>query len=71
MSVGGWVIIDDWNLWPCQSAVLEFRHRHGISDPIQDIDGNGVYWVKTLQPTVQVRPTTTTTMMTVRLRMTL
>ena len=41
---GGFVIVDDYNLESCRSAVHEYREVHGIVEPIQDIDGSGVYW---------------------------
>ncbi len=47
LSVGGYIIIDDYFLTPCKSAVDEFRLSNKITDPIQEIDGMGVYWKKT------------------------
>jgi hypothetical protein len=45
LSVGGYVIIDDYGcLEPCKAAVDEFRERHSISDEILTIDSSGVYW---------------------------
>jgi O-methyltransferase len=45
LSVGGYVILDDYGFWePCRRAADDFRRRERISDPIQDIDGEGVYW---------------------------
>jgi O-methyltransferase len=45
VSPGGFVIIDDYHGWePCERAVTEFRESRGISDPIVEIDGTGVYW---------------------------
>jgi hypothetical protein len=44
LSPGGFVIIDDYFLEPCAQAVQDFRSRHGIADPIHDIDGQGRYW---------------------------
>jgi macrocin-O-methyltransferase TylF-like protien len=41
---GGFVIVDDFKLKRCRAAVEEFRRRHGIDDPIQQIDWTGVYW---------------------------
>lgn len=44
---GGHIIIDDYNSWPpCKKAVDEFRERHGIDDPIHEVDWTGVYWIK-------------------------
>ncbi|MBQ0825051.1 TylF/MycF/NovP-related O-methyltransferase [Streptomyces tagetis] len=44
LSPGGFVIIDDYDIEPCRKAVEEYRDRHGIDEPVQDIDGHGVYW---------------------------
>jgi len=47
VSLGGFVIIDDWCIVQCRQAVQDFRDAHGIQDEIVDIDGSGVYWRKT------------------------
>jgi O-methyltransferase len=45
LSPGGYVIIDDYHSWKgCRAAVDEFRHRHGITDEIRQIDPHAVYW---------------------------
>jgi hypothetical protein len=44
LSVGGYVIVDDWILHRCRQAVTEFRAEHGIDEEIREIDGSGVYW---------------------------
>ncbi|GGX79937.1 TylF/MycF family methyltransferase [Streptomyces minutiscleroticus] len=44
LSPGGFVVIDDYNIEPCRKAVEEYRNRHGIDEPVQAIDGYGVYW---------------------------
>lgn len=47
VSPGGYVIVDDYRIVAgCKQAVDEFRARHGIEDPITEIDGVGVYWQK-------------------------
>ena len=47
VSPQGFVIVDDYSAWPpCKSAVDDFRTQRGIVDPIQDIDGTGVFWRK-------------------------
>ena len=48
LSPGGIVIIDDYIIGCCKSAVHDFREREGISELIQPIDGTGVFWVKAL-----------------------
>jgi O-methyltransferase len=44
VSAGGYVIIDDYILDGCRKAIHDFRGRTGIGEPIEDIDGAGVYW---------------------------
>lgn len=47
VSVGGYVIVDDYILKGCQQAIHDFRERLGITDPMQDVDGAAIYWKKT------------------------
>lgn len=48
VSVGGYVIVDDYGAVPaCKRAIEDFRKARGIKDPIINIDGIGVYWQKT------------------------
>src|SRR5262249_45270565 len=44
LSVGGFVIIDDYMLKPCAQAVLEFRERRKIEDVILPFDEFRAYW---------------------------
>ena len=44
LSIGGFLIVDDFCLAPCAQAVHDFRDQHGISDQICDIDGVGSFW---------------------------
>jgi O-methyltransferase len=44
LSIGGFVIIDDYFLKPCAQAVQDFRRTNGVNDTILDIDGKGAYW---------------------------
>lgn len=44
VSVGGYVIVDDYCIESCRKAITDFRARHHIVDEIIDIDGSGVYW---------------------------
>ena len=46
VSAGGCVIIDDYLLPKCRGAVEDFRAARAIAEPIQDIDGAGVFWKK-------------------------
>jgi O-methyltransferase/8-demethyl-8-(2,3-dimethoxy-alpha-L-rhamnosyl)tetracenomycin-C 4'-O-methyltransferase len=45
VSAGGFVIVDDYGVFEnCRAAVADFRAARGITNPIQDIDGSGVFW---------------------------
>ena len=44
LSVGGFVIIDDYDIKGCRDAVHDFRNARGITDEIVKIDWTGVYW---------------------------
>ena len=44
LSPGGFVIVDDYSLVTCRAAVDDFRARHGIEQPLVEIDWTGVYW---------------------------
>lgn len=44
LSPGGFVIIDDYNIPTCREAVHDYRSAQGIEEPIQDIDGWGMFW---------------------------
>lgn len=44
LSVGGYVIVDDYVMPSCARAIHDYRARHGITDPLIDIDGAGRYW---------------------------
>lgn len=46
VSPGGFIIVDDHDLPNCRRAMNDFRDARGIRDPIQDIDGAGIYWRK-------------------------
>lgn len=44
LSVGGYIIIDDFSLEPCRKAVEDYRQAHQIREPIVPVDWTGVYW---------------------------
>ncbi len=46
VSVGGFVIVDDFNLPQCVKAVNDFRKQNNITEKIEPIDGLGVFWKK-------------------------
>jgi hypothetical protein len=43
---GGFVIVDDFHIPACRSAVGDFREQRRILDPIRKIDDHGVFWQK-------------------------
>jgi O-methyltransferase len=48
LSVGGYLIIDDYGaVEECSRAVQEFRKRHGISEPIEQVDWTCARWRRT------------------------
>lgn len=44
VTVGGFVIIDDYLLGPCAQAVNDFRSKRGITAPMQPVDGAAIWW---------------------------
>ena len=46
VSVGGYVIIDDYCISACRKAVHDFRTEKNIDDEIIEIDWTGAYWKK-------------------------
>lgn len=44
LSVGGYIIIDDYHLTGCSKAVHDFRKSRGIEDEMIKIDWGSVYW---------------------------
>ena len=51
LSRGGYLIVDDYQLIEeCRDAVDAFRREHGITEPIEEIDWNGVRWRRTSAP---------------------
>lgn len=47
VAPGGFIIADDYGLvHNCKRAIEDFRAQHGITAPLIDIDGCGVYWRK-------------------------
>jgi O-methyltransferase len=47
LSVGGFVIVDDYALKGAREAVDDFRREHTIDDPIETIDWTGAFWRRT------------------------
>lgn len=46
LSVGGYLIVDDYFLPACKKAVDDFRKEKNITDEIIRVDWTGVYWIK-------------------------
>ncbi|MFZ0637709.1 MAG: TylF/MycF/NovP-related O-methyltransferase [Candidatus Acidiferrales bacterium] len=44
LSIGGYVVIDDYALACCREAVNDFRDANQITEEIQEIDSTGVFW---------------------------
>jgi len=45
LAAGGYLIIDDYGaLEECREAVDEFRRRHDIAEPLEEVDWTGVRW---------------------------
>ncbi len=44
LSVGGYVIIDDYVIPACARAVNDYRKEHGVTEEIAPIDNGGSYW---------------------------
>jgi len=47
VSPGGFVIIDDYGaIQNCARAVTDYRAKHGIVEPLRQVDWTGVWWQK-------------------------
>ena len=45
LSVGGYLIVDDYgSVVACRKAVEDYRAAHGVTEPVQKIDNDGVFW---------------------------
>lgn len=45
VSPRGYIIVDDYHdIANCRRAVDDYRRRHAIRAPIEEIDGHGVFW---------------------------
>jgi O-methyltransferase len=47
LSVGGFLIVDDFALDSCRQAVEDYRAEHDIDEPVEAVDWTGVYWRRT------------------------
>jgi O-methyltransferase len=49
LSPGGYLIADDYGaVRGCRQAVEDYRQTQGITDPIQPIDGMGIFWQRSV-----------------------
>lgn len=47
LSIGGYIIIDDWGAIPvCTKAVEDYRRQHNITEEIIIVDWTAIYWKK-------------------------
>jgi len=46
LSIGGYVIMDDWTGFPSRTACLDFFSAHGISPSVILVDDLSAYWQK-------------------------
>jgi hypothetical protein len=44
LSIGGYIIVDDYYLDGCKQAVHDYRRKHGIIEEIQRIGEFSAYW---------------------------
>ncbi|WP_232303526.1 TylF/MycF family methyltransferase [Pseudofrankia sp. DC12] len=44
VSPGGFVIIDDYHLHTCKEAVHDFRAARSVTEPMEQIDQDAVFW---------------------------
>lgn len=45
VSIGGFVIVDDYVLKPCAEAVDQFRERNRLTAPLVPVDDTAVWWI--------------------------
>lgn len=51
LARGGYLIVDDYSfIDACRRAVDDFREQHGITEPIERIDWNGIRWRRESAP---------------------
>ncbi len=46
VSLGGFIIVDDYEWKSCSTAIAEFCAAQAITTPLQQIDGSGAFWRK-------------------------
>ena len=53
LSVGGYLIVDDYSITACKRAVDDYRREHGIDEELEEIDWSCVLWRKRVERTVE------------------
>jgi hypothetical protein len=54
LSRGGYLVVDDYGfIDACRRAVDDFRREHGIDEPLEKVDWNGVRWRRESEPTAE------------------
>ncbi len=48
LSIGGYIIVDDYYLDGCRHAVHDYRRKHGVTEEIQRIGEISAYWERML-----------------------
>jgi O-methyltransferase len=57
LAAGGYLIVDDYRVVPeCARAVDAFRERHGIREPLEDVDWTCVRWRRVDDSPIAVDP---------------
>jgi O-methyltransferase len=59
LAVGGYVIVDDYGVMTrdeCRRAVDEFRARHGITEPLEQVDWTCVRWRREHEAAIDLAP---------------
>ena len=46
LSVGGYLIVDDYSLPACKKAVDDFRKENNITEDLIRVDWSAIYWKK-------------------------
>lgn len=47
LSVGGFLIVDDYIIPSCRQAIHDYRNAHGIDDELERINWDSVFWRRT------------------------
>jgi O-methyltransferase len=47
LSPGGYLIVDDYGaIGMCKKAVDDYRHIHGVTEAVEEVDWSGIFWQK-------------------------